>query len=101
MSDTVVTVEFDIEEMSEKKLELYAWYIQGDSVRVRHLSSKGSGTEPYRAVMTLPEGAECFIGAKAMYSVTTIRISVDEAGREEKAEEEFSGIAYTGRIKKR
>ena len=48
-------------------MELYAWYICDETVRVCHLTSKGTSTELYTAALKLPEGAERFIGARLNY----------------------------------
>ncbi len=101
LSDAEVTAEIRTEEKSEKQIELYGWYIQGESVRVLHLTSKGTSTEPYAAVLKLPEGAERFIGAKMNYEVNIPRIEIDAGGHEKQYEDKMNGLAYKGRIRKK
>ena len=82
-------------------MELYAWYICDETVRVCHLTSKGTSTELYTAALKLPEGAERFIGARLNYQVTIPRIEKDAAGHERRYDDKMSGLAYKGRIRKK
>ena len=103
MTDNEVSLIFDTKLITaEKEVELSAWYIKDDTVRVLKLTASMSlGTAPYTVVLALPEGAERFIGVYADYKVTRYKTEKDAAGHEIRNHSTVGGVYSAGRISKK
>ena len=101
VTDMNASITFDLKEETRKEIYLRAWYIQNNTVRVRRLIVKeSSATGSNSFSLSLPEGAERFIGAAADWTIYFQKSETTDAGKKE-WEDMMNSRSYIGRIRKK